>query len=102
MYLIKTSRKRRQWKARKKPKEKGQIYPCYLLTFVHSQPDPKKTLPFPGIYDDGHMMMKPSGLPEDKMLIFSAAVSRLAGYVNAEEGGVAPAAVHRVRAPCTE
>jgi hypothetical protein len=40
--------------------------------------------------------------PEDKMLILSAAVSRLAGYVNAEEGGVAPAAVHRVRGPCTE
>ncbi len=40
--------------------------------------------------------------PEDKMLILSATVSRLAGYVNAEEGGVAPAAVHRVRGPCTE
>jgi hypothetical protein len=36
------------------------------------------------------------------MLIFSAAVSLLAGYVNAEEGGVATAAVHGVRAPCTE
>jgi hypothetical protein len=58
IYLIETPSKFRQ-KAKKKPKEKGQIHPCYLLTFVHSPPDPKKTLPFPGIIYDGHVI-KPS------------------------------------------
>ncbi len=79
----------------------SRIYPSQLLKFRAFTTKPKKALAL-SRYLRWSRDDEAEWFPEDKMLILSAAVSRLAGYVNAEDGGVAPAAVHGVRAPCTE
>jgi hypothetical protein len=97
LYTVEASTVERQ----KKPKGERSDLPLLFADFRAFTARPKKDLALSRYYlrwsrDQAQWF------PEDKMLILSAAVSRLAGYVNSEEGGVAPAAVHGVRGPCAE